>query len=235
MARKDAVEVDRSATTVAQFPGNRRAGRPSSPVVSPDSVIEAAIDMIDNEGLNNFSIRRLARSMGVTSPTVYHHFGDRDQVLEQVVRRLVAGLRPPRQQPTWQEYLIKSSNAYRKILIDHPNAAPLLATRPWGKFSHVVVNESVRLLAGGGVPPELQLLMLRASEIVAVGSGLLAGNLDSAHYGQVDDEFEYLRTAIAGDRYDEDQTFEVICRALVTGLTAAVIDRPAARRTRRPR
>jgi TetR/AcrR family tetracycline transcriptional repressor len=201
----------------------RGAGRPSVPLINRDAVVVAAVEMIDQDGVDNFSIRKLARSLGVTSPTIYHHFGSRDQLLGSVLRHLLRELRQPGPQRTWQDYFLESARAYRQVLVEHPRMAPLLATRPWTEGSHAVIDESIRLLDEGGVPAPLQLLMLRANEILVIGSGMLAGHLDSTIYGEVGEQYGFLRKAIAYDEFDEADTFDVICRAVVTGLTGSVI------------
>jgi TetR/AcrR family tetracycline transcriptional repressor len=202
---------------------SRGAGRPSTPIVMREAVINAAIEMIDADGTDNFSIRKLAKSMGVTSPTIYHHFGDRNGLLEAAVRHLVRELKVPAPQRTWQDYFLESTRSYRKILKDHPNMVPMFATRPWRDSQHLVINETLRLLDEGGVPAHLQMLMLRASEILAVGSGVLAGRLNDEIYGDVADEYTYLRRAIEEDGYNEQDSFDAVCRAVVTGLTGSVI------------
>lgn len=201
----------------------RRAGRPSVPLIDRAAVIEAAVAMIDKDGLENFSSRKLARTLGVTSPTIHHHFGSREQLLAHVLRHLLRGIRLPGPQRTWQDYFLESSRALRQVIVDHPNITPLMATRPWTESSHELVNESIRLLDEGGVPRELQLLMLRASEILVIGSGMVAGYLDASVYGEVGEQYGYLRDAIAHDHFDEAQTFDFVAQAVVTGLTAMVI------------
>jgi AcrR family transcriptional regulator len=214
-----------AGTTTRQGPSTsigRGAGRPSSPVVSRGTIIETAITLIDKEGLDAFSVRKLARTLNVTSPTIYHHFGDRSDVLAHVVRRLLRDLSQPKPQRNWQEYLMESARAYRQVIVEHPNFAPLLATRPWSR-GHALVDEGLRILEDGGVPAHLQLLMLRAIEIIVIGSGVLAGHLDSSIYGDVDEKYAHLRNAIEADRFNESEAFDFICRAMVTGLTATVI------------
>jgi TetR/AcrR family transcriptional regulator, tetracycline repressor protein len=200
----------------------RGAGRPTTPLVTRQAIIEAALEMIDLEGLGAFSVRKLARTFDVSQPTIYHHFRDREDLLGQVVRYLLQNLSLPEPQRNWQEYLMVTARQYRKLVMQHPNVAPLLAARPWHSGPGLV-NEAVRKLDSGGVPPHLQLLMLRAVEIVVIGSGVLSGRLSSSMYGEVAEKYEFLRSAIAADDIDEAETFEMICGALVAGLTASVI------------
>jgi TetR/AcrR family tetracycline transcriptional repressor len=51
--------------------------RPSSPLISHDTVVEASLRIIDADGLDEFSLPRLARELNVQAPSLYHHFQDR--------------------------------------------------------------------------------------------------------------------------------------------------------------
>jgi TetR/AcrR family tetracycline transcriptional repressor len=202
---------------------SRRTGRPSEPVLDRQIIVASAVELIDEVDLNGFTIRGLARRLDVTAGSLYHHFKDKDEVLQAVVRYAVQDVRAPRQQPTWQQFLIESMAVLRQVLLRHPNLRPLLAERPWHDWGHVTVERTVKLLDEGGVPPRLQLLILRTSEIVVFGSALLSGSLDYRVYGDVAEEYPYLTRAIAGDTWTEEETFRIVCQAVVTGLTASML------------
>lgn len=55
--------------------------RPTSPLVTRQGVIESALRIIDTEGLDALSIRRLGRDLGVTSAALYHHFSCKQEIL----------------------------------------------------------------------------------------------------------------------------------------------------------
>ena len=48
--------------------------RPSKPLIRRDAVVEASLRIIDTEGLDAFSLPRLARELNVQAPSLYHHF-----------------------------------------------------------------------------------------------------------------------------------------------------------------
>ena len=201
----------------------RRTGRPSEPVVSKDEVLITALRLIDEVGLSEFSVRMLAREMGVSPSAFYYHFVDKDEILSGVVQRVVGVLRPPKQQPTWQDYMVESMVLMRRALLEHPNLMPLLATRPWTIASHRMLDEVLRFMGEGGVPTDHQLLLNRAAESIAFGSAMMGEHLTGA-YGEISPEHSYLRRAVNEDRFtDADQSYRAICEALVIGLTATML------------
>src|ERR1700759_527154 len=69
--------------------------RPASPLISHDAVVEASLLIIDREGLDAFSLPRLARELNVAAPSLYHHFADRADILRTVARAIVLATRLP--------------------------------------------------------------------------------------------------------------------------------------------
>jgi AcrR family transcriptional regulator len=193
--------------------------------VSRRAAIEAAVQIIDEKGLDELSVRALGRSLGVTGASLYHHFTDKDEILVEVVRYILRDVqvpKPGKKDPnrSWQDYIVDSTVAYREAFQRHPNAAPLLMTRPWRGFAHEVVDSSVQALKKAGVPPQLQMPIMRASEMLAFAAAIFSEYSDNDGFGEVAPEFEGLRTALENDVLSNDQSFEVTLRALVTGFSA---------------
>src|SRR5437879_8120056 len=97
--------------------------------LSRERIAVAAVALIDGEGLDALSMRRLGAELGVEAMSLYRHFPSKAALLEAVVARLLAELPVPA--PTaarWQEAFRALARAYRALLTRHPNAIPLLAT-----------------------------------------------------------------------------------------------------------
>jgi AcrR family transcriptional regulator len=45
-------------------------------------IAQAALEMVDRDGVDRFSMRRLADSLGVTTMAVYHHFENKAEILQ---------------------------------------------------------------------------------------------------------------------------------------------------------
>ena len=97
--------------------------------LSSERIVEAAVELIDREGLDALSMRHLGAALGVEAMSLYRHFPSKAVLLEAVVGRLLAELLlPVPGSAPWQESFRALARDYRQLLLRHPNAIPLLAT-----------------------------------------------------------------------------------------------------------
>lgn len=61
-----------------------RMARPRKPLLSRDRIVAAAGALVDAEGLEAVSTRRLAAALGVSGPSLYNHFRTKDEILDAV-------------------------------------------------------------------------------------------------------------------------------------------------------
>lgn len=107
--------------------GKRRSsGKTGLVGITTDDVVTTALHLIDSQGLDAFSMRTLARELGVYPATVYWHAGNRDRVLAQVVGRVVAGLELPASSDDWRHWITAFAHDFREVMHKHPNLAPLI-------------------------------------------------------------------------------------------------------------
>src|SRR3954463_10131703 len=106
--------------------------RPRKPLLSTDRIVETARALVDAEGLAAVSTRRLAAELGVSGPSLYHHFRTKDQILEAVADSVSAQVDLSMFQGgrDWRTALHDWAVSYRAALRDHPNIVPVLATGP---------------------------------------------------------------------------------------------------------
>ncbi|MFC4117420.1 TetR/AcrR family transcriptional regulator [Nonomuraea zeae] len=57
-------------------PGKRRAGRPA--VLTIDRIVTAAVEILDDEGLEALTMRRLGTRLGVAAVSLYRHVPNRE-------------------------------------------------------------------------------------------------------------------------------------------------------------
>jgi TetR/AcrR family tetracycline transcriptional repressor len=95
--------------------------------LSRDAILDAALAEIDGKGLAAFSLRGLARSLGVNASVIVWHIGNRDVVMAEVIRLVLRDSVPPRLsgQP-WQAWLRGLFARFRDAVRRHPNTAPLI-------------------------------------------------------------------------------------------------------------
>ncbi|WP_020109982.1 TetR/AcrR family transcriptional regulator [Nocardia sp. 348MFTsu5.1] len=216
-----------------ESPASRRSGRPTKPVVSRRSVIEAAVKIIDRDGLDAMSVRALGRELEVTSASLYYHFADKEEILSEVIKYILRRVRPSvpgdsEEVRSWQSYIVESVVNYRNAFIEHPNAAPLLITRPWRSFDHEVINTSIQALSDAGVHEQMQMSLIRSGEMLAFAGAIFSEYSDNDGFGDVSEEYPALRNAIANDAITDAESFELTMRALVTGFSAMIAMGPMA-------
>lgn len=145
-------------------------GRPKKALISRRKTLEAALRIIDAEGLEALSIRRLGAELNVRGISLYHHFENKDQILTGVCELAFAFVRTPRtSNVSWREWLLDNSVEYYNALRRHPNLIPILTVRNPFKLGIAELNATAGLLAVQGVPPAAILPLLEVGETFAFG------------------------------------------------------------------
>ncbi|MEU2263418.1 TetR/AcrR family transcriptional regulator C-terminal domain-containing protein [Streptomyces sp. NPDC019645] len=204
--------------------------RPRKPLLSRDRIVGAASALVDAEGLDAVSTRRLAAELGVSGPSLYNHFRNKDEILDAVADAVSAKVdlsmfdeSDPRD---WRTALHDWAVSYRAALTEHPNVVPVLARGPGRRPAGLRVADAVfGAMVRAGWPP------VRATHIGALMRYFITGSaLGSFAGGFVDDETAYDPSdyphlgqahllAQRQERIDEG-AFETGLRALLDGLAA---------------
>src|SRR5262245_51832757 len=97
--------------------------------LSRDGVLEAALRVVDAEGLEALTMRRLGAELGVEAMSLYKHLPGKEAVLDGLVERILAEveLSAPGAEP--REAIMAMARSYRRAALRHPRAFPLVATR----------------------------------------------------------------------------------------------------------
>lgn len=94
-------------------------------------ILRAALNLIDREGLDALSMRKLGATLGVEGMALYRHVGSKQRLLEGVVELLLQQLEVPRAgSASWVEAWHAIARSYRRLALSHPGAFPLLALSP---------------------------------------------------------------------------------------------------------
>src|ERR1700716_683846 len=101
-------------------------GRP--PLINRDQVARAALGLIDEYGVDKFSMEQLADACGVKAPSLYHHFTDKTEIIIEVVRTVLLeiplfDIPPP---SNWREWLVDETVEFRRALLRHPGTLRLV-------------------------------------------------------------------------------------------------------------
>jgi AcrR family transcriptional regulator len=109
-------------------------------------VIEAALHVMDREGLDGFNMRKLGTELGVEAMSLYNHIKNKDDLLDGINEMLILQAQyPPRSDVTAYQELWDFAHAYRDVLRAHPRVITLVATRQLRTEPSLAILE--RLLA----------------------------------------------------------------------------------------
>src|SRR5262245_26931762 len=103
------------------------------PALSRDRVVDVALAIVDGDGLDGLTMRRLAGELGVEAMSLYHWFPNKaailDALVEAVLRETAArvDLAP---ETGWRANLRALALAYRQVLLAHPNTVACMGGRP---------------------------------------------------------------------------------------------------------
>jgi TetR/AcrR family transcriptional regulator, tetracycline repressor protein len=211
--------------------------RPPQPLLNHDSVIRAALAIIDSDGLDSFSLPVLASAMGVRAPSLYWHFKDRAEILRGVAMAIVAETRLPSgpSGDDWMEFFVKVSVSFRTAVLRHRNAAPVLFQfMPREAFSEVYERVAVGL-SQAGVPLERHILILDGMERLVLGAALTEAMKPVSRRGKLfpaatADSSPQLAAALGANTLSAEQLFVETIRSFLHGAIQPA--RPAATRTR---
>ncbi|MDN3354401.1 TetR/AcrR family transcriptional regulator C-terminal domain-containing protein [Actinomadura sp. DC4] len=120
-------------------------------------VLQAAIELLDEVGLDGLTMRVLAARLGVRASALYRHYPSKQALLDAMVAHLAT--RPADAAPpldgTWDERLREIATGMREVMLAHRDGARLIATfhDPGGE-AVAAFRDLVAALAAEGVPAE---------------------------------------------------------------------------------
>jgi hypothetical protein len=146
---------------------------------------------------------------------------------------------PQSKQATWQDYVRRSVTGYRKALISHPNAVPLMAPgrlRPRAIHAREVLLEK---MVEAEVPLSLAVPIMDSVEALAFGSVMLRAQQEAAAYDRfamavTDGPPPILARAMRAAPKTADRLFQLELQAMLDGWSALIEKERPAKRGRRP-
>jgi AcrR family transcriptional regulator len=109
-------------------PGDAAAN--GSGKITREVVLAAALQIIDRDGADALSMRRLARALDRDPMILYRHAANKAALLDGVAETVLAQLKVDPADPDWAAQLRGVARDYRRLALAHPNVVPLLVTRP---------------------------------------------------------------------------------------------------------
>ena len=135
---------------------DRHSRRRRDPI-SRESIVNAAIELLDREGLAALSMRRLAEELGTGAASLYWHVGSKDGLLDLVLDQIIGEGQIPDPDPArWREQLKEVAREQRRLSLRHPYVVRISIGRiPMGPNALRFSERMLAILTAGGLPPRL--------------------------------------------------------------------------------
>lgn len=192
---------------------------------------------MDRDGLEALTMRALGSELGVDPMAVYHYLPNKAAVLDGVADAVMreVPLDVSAGEP-WQEQLAEFARGYRTTLRAHPNALPVVATRPdTSKAALAVIDAALGILlrAGAGASEAARVFHVASCFVMghaldelgfpgARTDDLSIDDVEAAFRAALDDgNFPNLLEVIAASEdVSPDDTFETGLACLIAGFDA---------------
>lgn len=192
--------------------------------LSRERVVEAALTVIDESGVQGCSMRAVASELGVEAMSLYHHVpGGKAEMMDGVVALVQTEFISPLE-PTgeWRHDMATFARGYRATLKEHPNVVPMIAARPSVAYrsSTAMVGPMFDAMEDAGFSREDALRAVRVVSRWTIGftMGEASAIDDSASVEEFDEPL--LVEVFTDIARGEDDVFEFGLEALLDGLEA---------------
>ena len=125
--------------------------------LSRERVVEAALQIMDSEGLDAVTMRRVGRELGVEAMSLYNHVRDKEDLLEGIRDYVHSQFLDPGSEGPWEERARRAARSWRQALRAHPGMMALIseAKAPVVSPGSVRPTEvALRLLRETGLPED---------------------------------------------------------------------------------
>jgi TetR/AcrR family transcriptional regulator, tetracycline repressor protein len=138
--------------------------------LSRDAIFRAGLELVDSEGIEALTMRRLARTLGVAPMSLYTHVPNKEDLLMGVVNEATTKMvLPPPDTPPW-DAMRTVIREFRRVAHLHPNLVPLITRQPpTGVDSLRILESSLDALRRAGLDPATCARAYRMSSSFAIG------------------------------------------------------------------
>lgn len=202
-------------------------GRPLTPLLSVELIAETALRIIDSG--EPFSMRRLAKRLGVSAPALYNHVEGKEALVELLRGVMVAENPVPKDVPagTWVDRVAAIARAQRAAYSAHPNVVPLLIGVPIAQPDVLeIYRELARALSSAGFDDAEVGVLLEVIDSFAIGNAL-EQRAPQQIWVDPDDEGALARSmrSWSGPQALLDEAFETGLEFILGGMQARLRNR----------
>jgi AcrR family transcriptional regulator len=151
-----------------------RQPAPRREPITRDAIVETALRLLDRDGLDELSMRRIADELDTGPASLYRHVGSKDGLLDLVFDRVIGEQEVPDPDPErWEEQVKEVARTMRATIARHPAIARISLGRvPTGPNALEYAERLLAILRAGGLSNELAVDALQLLMLVVNGFGL---------------------------------------------------------------
>ena len=210
-------------------------------MLSRGRILDAALELVDEEGMGALSMRRLGAELGVNPMSIYHHLPGKDAVISGLVDLVFSEMRVHYSDgSSWQDRMRAWAEAYRSLVRSHPNLVlEIVANAAAATEAVLLVNEPLYgALDESGLPPAEVVRVADSVVDFVHGFALAEGAQPPGHPFDRCEQLERLEARVADGlpatsrvfraltrdeaRYDFDRGFDAGLGILLKGIEVSV-------------
>ncbi len=235
--------MPRTPTTPASLPNSADPDNPAErrTPLSRERIVRAALRVMDEEGLEAVSMRRVGRELRVEAMSLYRYVADKEDLLTGIVEAVMSDFEFPPAVDDWRESARRAARAWRNLLKAHPLVITLMSEqrKPMTSIQALrPMEHALAILRTAGLPEGETFRAFRAFGGYIQGYVLAeVANMFGGQYVEVRPEdiarslpMEELPHVVASLPYmfrcDFDEEFEYGLELMIRGLEAKTANGP---------
>ena len=199
--------------------------RPSKPLLSRRGIAEEALRLVDEEGIEALTTRKLAKRLGVEGPSLYNHVHGRDDLLDEMTAVIDEQVDTSLlEAPDWRVGLSEFARSYRRAFAAHPHIVATVSARPVSTHTALrAYDRAFEAFSRFGWDGHTASVVMAAVDFLVLGSAIetFKGGFDRPAEAY-EPNYPHLASALraAGEDDIDDLGFELGLAALVAWLSA---------------
>lgn len=156
--------------------------------IEKEKIVGAALELLDEVGIDALTTRKLAEKLGVQQPALYWHFKNKRALIDAMntaILRREHTYNTPQSGDTWQHFLRENARSFRRALLSHRNGGQVHAGSEAVPEDLEHLEEQLRLMLDAGFRIELATYAL-----VSIGSFVLGGVIDEQADAEVNRDWD---------------------------------------------
>ena len=209
--------------------------------ITREAIVATALRVLDRDGLDALSMRRVAEELGTGAASLYWHVGSKDGLLDLVFDEVIGEQHIPDPEPErWAEQLKEVAHTMRATILRHRDIVRISIGRiPMGPNALQYSERVLAILRAGGLPPRLAVqgylaLIATVNGFTMDETGVADGGTpdrDPAHLQEAADMARDYIASLPADSFpnmtsladefalaDPDERFELLLDIFVDGL-----------------